>query len=788
MKVMHKSWIYGAAILAATATISGNVLASPLPQQAAETAALLAPHTTEPAAQVSVPRLVQFNGTLKDSALRPIAGVASVTFAIYAEQDGGTALWSETQNVLADSTGHYNVLLGSATANGVPSELFSTTQSRWLSIAIARQPEMPRVLLASVPYALKAADADTLGGLPASSYVTTQQLAASSARVVAGGATTIIATPGAAATQAASDNLVPPSGPQATPTGGGTANFIPLWTSTTNLGTSKIYQAAGGFVGINTTTPELQLDVNGNSIFRGSVQLPPQGTATASAGQPSRSFQYQASVYNSSTHAAQNEAFAFRAVPSVNNTSAPIAKFDLFYGPGGGTLTDLGLSISHSGTITFAPGQVFGGSVLALPNTTNGGSSGAITLGGVPFLGNLGSPSNAFLGAGAGGTVESSGNAINNTAVGSDALANDTTGFNNTALGSNTLTNTSNGSYNTAVGEEALEFTSTGGSNVAIGYFAGNTNTTGGQNVFIGANAGPNVGNLNNVVVIGAGATVSESDAIVLGGINPNASNVGIGTSAPGYALEVNDHGSGKAAIAGLSDIAGDNAIVGLQGATSGGSNGGYFSTNSNAGSGVVGVNTAGGRAGYFGGTVEVAGNLVVDGTLSKGGGSFKIDDPIAPAEKYLSHSFVESPDMMNIYNGIALLNAKGEAWVTMPEWFDALNQDFRYQLTSIGRPGPSLFIAREVKNNRFKISGGHPGARVSWQVTGIRHDAWANAHRIPTEETKPADEQGHYLYPELFGATPDKKVNAMSLVAPAAPSSAAHSPSESASTPQGQK
>jgi hypothetical protein len=94
-----------------------------------------------------------------------------VTFAIYDEQDGGTAtaLWSETQNVLADANGHFNVLLGAATAAGVPAELFGTGQSRWLGVTVARQQEMPRVLLASVPYALRAADADTLGGLPASS-------------------------------------------------------------------------------------------------------------------------------------------------------------------------------------------------------------------------------------------------------------------------------------------------------------------------------------------------------------------------------------------------------------------------------------------------------------------------------------------------------------------------------------------------------------------------------------------------------------------------------------------
>ena len=200
----------------------------------------------------TVPRLVQFSGTLtpKDSAARPISGAASVTFAIYAEQDGGAALWSETQNVLADVNGHYSVVLGAASANGVPATLFGTGQSRWLGVTIARQPEMPRVLLASVPYALKAQDAETLGGLPASSYVTTQQLAAvSGARAIAAPATTIVATPQSAGTVApnpsaanASADAASQSVTQATLTGTGTAQFLPLWTSGSNLGNSKMFQ------------------------------------------------------------------------------------------------------------------------------------------------------------------------------------------------------------------------------------------------------------------------------------------------------------------------------------------------------------------------------------------------------------------------------------------------------------------------------------------------------------------------------------------------------------------
>ena len=149
---------------------------------------------------------------------------------------------------------------------------------------------------------------------------------------------------------------------------------------------------------------------------------------------------------------------------------------------------------------------------------------------------------------------------------------------------------------------------------------------------------------------------------------------------------------------------------------------------------------------------LTVGGNLHVTGTLSKGAGSFKIDHPLDPANKYLYHSFVESPDMMNVYNGNAALDAKGEAWVEMPKWFEALNRDCRYQLTPIGGPGPNLYVAEEVKGNRFKIAGGTPGLKVSWQLTGIRQDPYANAHRIRVEVDKAPAERGYFLHPKPYG------------------------------------
>jgi hypothetical protein len=170
-------------------------------------------------------------------------------------------------------------------------------------------------------------------------------------------------------------------------------------------------------------------------------------------------------------------------------------------------------------------------------------------------------------------------------------------------------------------------------------------------------------------------------------------------------------------------------------------------------GHGLRAQNHAGGFAGVF------SGNVYVGGTLSKSAGSFKIDHPLDPANKYLSHSFVESPDMMNIYNGVVVLNNYGEAEVMLPKYFETLNRDFRYQLTAIGAPAPGLHVAQEVAGNRFRIAGGQPGMKVSWQVTGVRQDAFANAHRIPVEEEKPAEERGYYLHPKEQGHVEEKGV-----------------------------
>jgi hypothetical protein len=180
--------------------------------------------------------------------------------------------------------------------------------------------------------------------------------------------------------------------------------------------------------------------------------------------------------------------------------------------------------------------------------------------------------------------------------------------------------------------------------------------------------------------------------------------------------------------------------------------------TGHTSGAGVVafaGLAAGGATPGLAG---DFRGDVAVSGKLSKGAGSFKIDHPLDPENKYLYHSFVESPDMMNIYNGTITTDGDGNATVTLPDWFEALNQDFRYQLTVIGTFAQAI-VAEKVKGNRFTVKTNAPNVEVSWQVTGIRHDAFANKNRIPVEERKSEDERGLYLHPDAFNQPENKGV-----------------------------
>jgi hypothetical protein len=194
-------------------------------------------------------------------------------------------------------------------------------------------------------------------------------------------------------------------------------------------------------------------------------------------------------------------------------------------------------------------------------------------------------------------------------------------------------------------------------------------------------------------------------------------------------------------AIEGVSKVAGGKGVAGVA------------NVGANA-AGVYGESSAG-IAGFFRGRVTVTESIltkeVFADKITGASKLFRIDHPQYPAEKFLSHISVESDEMVNVYSGNVTLDTGGAAWVLLPDWFEALNEDFRYQLTCIGGFAP-VYVAREITNHRFRVAGGRAGMKVSWQVTGVRHDAYAKTHPLQVEQNKPAAERGRYLHPVDFG------------------------------------
>jgi hypothetical protein len=537
----------------------------------------------------TVPQLVQFSGVIKDANGIPHRGLVGITFALYKEEQGDAPLWLETQNVTLDAGGHYTVMLGASTSGGLPIELFASKEARWLGIEPQGLPAPARVLLLSVPYALKAGDAETIGGLPPSAFV--------------------LAGPGGTTSGGVAPVLSGGTNPSAPPPAV-SMNFIPEFTAASGtLGNSTLYQTGSGTsakVGINTTSPATTLDVKGAATIRGSFTLPATATATATAGTNSQPLNSAASVFSSNTSTAIKQNFRWQAEPVGNNTPNPSASLNLLFATGSANPSETGLKISNLGVFTFAPTQTFPGAgtitgVTAGTDLTGGGTSGNVTLnldttkvmtgvvagtgltgggtGGAPTLsldttkvpllntantftgnqtvtGNLTSTgvvsaasyqigskvfgsgnattNNVYLGFAGNNTTTGYGN----TAVGGQALVANAAGTNNTASGQAALPTNTSGSDNAAMGVDALENNTQGNYNTGIGVLALASNTTGSNNTALGYNAGPDPAHLSlvNATAIGANAVVSESNALVLG----NGAYVGIGTATPAYPLHVN--------------------------------------------------------------------------------------------------------------------------------------------------------------------------------------------------------------------------------------------------------
>lgn len=842
-------------------------------------------------AQTPVPALIPYSGIAESAATGNAAGEHSMTFLLFKDEVGGDPLWTESQMIWIEPDGHFTAQLGASSPSGLPLKAITSGEARWLEVQIAGQKSQPRVLLMSVPYAIKSADAATLGGLPASAFVLAGSASATSTTSVTPNVASTVTTPG------------------------GGAGYLSAFSATATIQNSSVFQS-GNKIGIDTATPAATLDVNGPIVSRGEVVLNSTGTATSATGASSEALEFLASSFNSSTAKATAPYFQLQAQPVGNNTTAPGASLNFLY-DNGSTLAQTGLYIASNGILHFAAGQTFPitgvGTITGVKAGTGligGGTSGTVTLnvdttkipqlavsnnftgpqtitngylnlsptsapligaiyiGGIPFLhGYSTGNKNVFVG----GAGNFSGTGSFNAAVGYQALFSQTSGYSNTAIGDVALYSNTAGYDNTAVGNGALF-----------------SNTTGTLNTAVGAASGPALGSLGltNTTALGAGASVSQNNSLVLGQTTPSKPgttfvNVGVGTSAPRSILELsqsvtgnlgpvfsltNPAGQSGAAAAidfntstpvngtgyipnaeirasdagGYTDnllffsnkpgainngyqlnmeiaangqvgigtgvpaneaqlvvyqnqgnigaiqafaetIAsgtyagyGGNAIKGRGGDSTGSGwagagaqfTGGNNYENGDAGDGVdasAGIGGANfGFGGLFDGDVYVYGTVESSDTL-KGGTNpsvigVTIDHPLDPANKYLTLAAVNSPELTSVVSGNVTTDELGVATVTLPEWYDAMNGDFRYQLTVIGGRFAQAIVSKELENHRFTISTNASHVKVSWQVTAVRQDAYAKANPLVVEEDKPAKERGFYKHPEAFGQPKEKQ------------------------------
>ncbi len=485
----------------------------------------------------------------------------SVTLSIYGEEQGGAALWSETQNVAINAEGLYSVLIGSTLPEGVPAELFAKGEPRWLGVQFNRpsETEQARVLLVSVPYALKAGDAQMLGGRPASAYVL-----APSATNADGKAD---ANPGA------TGNSKPASTKAATNAAGqasaGTAGFIAEFFDTTTVVNSNIFHS-GANIGVGTTTPLYAFDV-----------------FSPVAG-PSAALRIGNATTDNRMRVESNQPYALGMKNGVGGTyawmGATTAGDYQFSSQGGtplatimqggnvgigntgpGSKLDVAGDINLTGNLRYQTTPVLqfptvgGGSLNlalgagAMQNSTNSGLQNT-AIGSNSLKQNAGGSFNLALGA---SSLQSNTSGASNTAIGSQTLLNNLTGAGNTAIGQTALQQNTSGQNNTAVGFNTLVNNVSGSSNIAIGNgAAGNVNSGSSNNIHIGNTglAGDNgvikIGNVNQTSFFAAGIRGVQTgigDAIPV--VIDSAGQLGTVSSSARFKEDIQEMGDASRAL-----------------------------------------------------------------------------------------------------------------------------------------------------------------------------------------------------------------------------------------------
>ncbi len=212
----------------------------------------------------------------------------------------------------------------------------------------------------------------------------------------------------------------------------------------------------------------------------------------------------------------------------------------------------------------------------------------------------------------------------------------------------------------------------------------------------------------------------------------------------------------GYVGVSGRVYPSGNNIYYGVRGEVGGGTglNIGVLGSTSGSGTnyGVYGFANNGSTnwAGYFDGDINVTGSVV------KAASVLAIDNPADPDNSILQQAEVVSDNLSAVYSGNVTLDGNGSATVHLPNWLESFCGDFRYQLTCIGGYAP-VYVSSRIADSKFSIAGGNPGLEVSWQVTGIRKDSYAQAHPLAVERSKAVSEKGKYLHPEALGYSAER-------------------------------
>jgi hypothetical protein len=698
------------------------------------TAATPKPQTADLAVEsIAIPQTLSYQGMLSDTLGVPVAdSTYRVTFNFYTAPSGGSTFWSETQN-LATRAGLFNVLLGSVT----PIDSVPSAGTAYLAMAVSGGPELtPRIRIVSSAYSYlsrRAASADLLQGKDTTGFIRTGQVNSVSSGMIVDGT---IAAADLGQMGASSGQVMKWTGSAWAPrndsvgSGGGSGTV------------RKVLQATGVVCSPNPITDSgtVRFDSSyGDSRYIKNQFASNQFASWRIAGQGRCSA-------NSDSDGA------------LKGTNASATGYGVWghssdnYGVYGSTTTGSGVSGTSSAS---------GIGVSGSSNSSHG------------VVGNSNSGDGVYGGSSSGYGIY--GASSDNCGVAGRSTHNDgvygrssSSGY----AGVHGMSTAGLGGYG-VWGEDSLGCGVYGVSHGSYGVY-GNSNSDYGV---IGRSAsGAGVG---GVSMSSYGAYDSSGSSTGVYGVTAGTSQSGVAGVARGSGgTGVSGHANGGASSYGMygtadgsgtnygvkGDGSGGSTNYGVYGKASGGVSYGLYGEATGTGSncGVYGTASGGSSnyAGYFNGDVIVMGNL------SKGGGSFQIDHPLDPQNKYLFHSFVESPDMMNIYNGNIKTDDAGYATVTLPNWFEVLNRDFRYQLTVIDEGDGDGFaqakIVRGVKDNSFVIKTSTPLTAVSWQVTGIRQDPYANKHRIQVEVAKTAGQRGRYIHPDAYGQPPERGIGYM--------------------------